>query len=98
MFQLDWKALTSNSWVLEMVKEGYHIPLISNPVQQTPHHPPLPTKYQISLEDEVKSLQHVHDTQRSETYHHSQISESICEIRTFQDGGPTHSQSSSSEE
>ena len=35
---------------------------------------------------------------RSETCHQSETSEPICEIRAFQDGGPTDSQSSFSEE
>ena len=57
MFQSNWKALTNYSWVLETVVKGYHIPLISNPVQQTlPHCPRLPHEDQIALEDEIKSL------------------------------------------
>ena len=57
LFQSNWKALTNDSWVLEMVIKGYHIPLISNPVQQMlPHCPRLPHKDQIALEDEIKSL------------------------------------------
>ena len=46
-------------------------------------------------------LQHVHgaqERQRSETCYQSQIFESLCEIRAFQDGGPPHSQSPPSEE
>ena len=46
-------------------------------------------------------FQHVHGTQerwRLETCHQPQTSEPIREIRAFQDGGPTDSQSSSSEE
>ena len=50
--------MTSNSWVLETVTKGYHIPLISNPVQHAPPHNPafLPKTTQIVLEDKVKSL------------------------------------------
>ena len=48
LFQSNWKALTSDSWVLETVIKEYHIPLISNPVQQTSLHcPRLPHKDQI---------------------------------------------------
>ena len=46
-------------------------------------------------------FQHVHGAQerrRTETRYQSQIFEPLCEIRAFQDGGPTHSQSPPSEE
>ena len=57
LFPSNWRALTSDSWVLEIVTEGYHIPLISSPVQQTPPHSShLPLEEQTALEDEIKSL------------------------------------------
>lgn len=36
LFYSNWKALSSDSWVLETVTGGYHIPLFSDPVQQFP--------------------------------------------------------------
>ena len=49
--------MTSNSWVLETVTEGYNFCLLSNPVlQMPPHNPHLPPKDQLTLEDKVKLL------------------------------------------
>ena len=57
LFQLNWKVLTHDHWVLQTVSEGYHIPLSSHPVQLTPpHNPHLSSKDQSALEDEVKAL------------------------------------------
>ena len=40
LFKLNWKALTQESWVIQTVTEGYHIPLMSVPNQY--HHPSNP--------------------------------------------------------
>ena len=55
LFQSNWKALSSDSWVLQIVTKGYHIPLISDPVQQFPPHNPPPGDVTV-LEEEIKSL------------------------------------------
>ena len=56
LFQVNWKALSSDSWVLHTVTSGYHIPLIADPVQKfPPHSPHLPSGDVIVLEEEIHS-------------------------------------------
>ena len=57
LFQANWKALSSDSWVLQTVTRGYHIPLIANPAQKfPPHSPHLTSGDVIVLEEEIHSL------------------------------------------
>ena len=57
LFQANWKALSSDSWVLQTVARGYHIPLIADPVQKfSPHSPHLPSGDVIVLEEDIHSL------------------------------------------
>ena len=39
LFSLNWKALTQETWVIQTVMEGYHIPLMSVPNQCSPPQP-----------------------------------------------------------
>ena len=56
LFQVNWKVLSSDSWVLQTVTRGYHIPLSADPVQKfPPHSPHLPSEDVIVLEEEIHS-------------------------------------------
>ena len=60
LFLSDWKALTSNPWVIQTVEKGYIIPLTTTPVQQSlPHPPHLSTKETSLLKDEILEKQAV---------------------------------------
>ena len=57
LFLANWKALSSDSWVLQTVTKGYRIPLTADPVQKFPPHSPyLPPGDVIILEEEIQSL------------------------------------------
>ena len=57
LFLTNWKALSLDSWVLQTVTRGYHIPLIADPVQKfPPHSPHLPLGDVMILEEEIHSL------------------------------------------
>jgi len=57
LFKLNWKALTQESWVIQTVTEGYHIPLTSVPNQyHHPSNPHLSSEDIAVLEEETQSL------------------------------------------
>ena len=57
LFLLNWKALTSDPWVIQTVEKGYIIPLTTTPVQQSLPHPPHLSTTEISLlEEEIQML------------------------------------------
>ena len=57
LFRSNWKALTQEPWVIQTVLEGYHIPLLSAPLQQPPPcNPHLFTEDAAILEEKIQSL------------------------------------------
>ena len=57
LFNLNWTALTQESWVIQTVTEGYHIPLMSVPNQcHHPSNPHLSSEDNAVLEEETQSL------------------------------------------
>ena len=57
LFRSNWKALTQEPWVIQTVLEGYHIPLLSAPLQQSPPcNPHMFTEDAATLEEEIQSL------------------------------------------
>ena len=57
LFLLNWKALTSDPWVIQTIESGYIIRLTTAPVQQSlPHPPHLPTRVASLLKEEIQLL------------------------------------------
>ena len=57
LFRSNWKALTQEPWLIQTVLEGYHIPLLSAPLQQSPPcNPHMSAEDAAMLEEEIQSL------------------------------------------
>jgi len=57
LFSPNWEAITQDTWVIQTVMEGYHIPLTSVPDQYfSPPTPHLSSEDMAALEEEIQSL------------------------------------------
>ena len=57
VFLQNWETITQDTWVIQTVTEGYHIPLTSAPNQySSPPIPHLSSEDTAVLEEEIKSL------------------------------------------
>ena len=57
LFHSNWRALTKDQWVLQTVTEGYYIPLLSEPNQETmPYNPHFSSENQTLLQEEIHTL------------------------------------------
>ena len=57
LFSQNWETITQDTWVIQTVTEGYHIPLTSAPNQYSfPPTPHLSSEDTAVLEEEIKSL------------------------------------------
>ena len=61
LFSMNWKAITQDTWVIQTVTEGYHIPFTSVPNQCSPPPTPHLSSEDIAvLEEETLSLLQKH--------------------------------------